>query len=302
MDIRRAAPCFALHQDLRHRRAVRPLRRLRADLGRDRRLARFQRRRAAGGDGGCCRRGSTRLAAAHVAVEEPARVSDDDAPPAAAAAPFCPAFSSGWRRVVCLPLFAFVARRLRLRLSTRPTCRGSSVSSPSSSSSRRASSAGRCGAWQVIRAMVGWAAIILVVAGLYASRDELAGFAGRLVGALVPGRAGLGPPRRRSQSRQRRGDPRRRRPLRRPHERRRHVDDDAGRYRRELRDAQLSRRRARRHRSRQPRLRRPDPHRQRHDEGRRHRSRQPRGRADRAAQRPGAGRAVAARSSRASSA
>ncbi len=43
------------------------------------------------------------------------------------------------------------------------------------------------GAWQVIRAMVGWAAIILVVAGLYASRDELAGFAGRLVGALVPG-------------------------------------------------------------------------------------------------------------------
>ena len=43
------------------------------------------------------------------------------------------------------------------------------------------------GAWQVVRAMVGWAAIILVVAGLYASRDELAGFAGRLVGALVPG-------------------------------------------------------------------------------------------------------------------
>lgn len=43
------------------------------------------------------------------------------------------------------------------------------------------------GAWQVIRAMVGWAAIILVVAGLYASRNEIAGFAGRLVGALVPG-------------------------------------------------------------------------------------------------------------------
>jgi aspartyl protease family protein len=43
------------------------------------------------------------------------------------------------------------------------------------------------GAWQVVRAIVGWAAIILVVAGLYASRDELAGFAGRLVGALVPG-------------------------------------------------------------------------------------------------------------------
>jgi aspartyl protease family protein len=42
-------------------------------------------------------------------------------------------------------------------------------------------------AWQVLRAMVGWAAIILVLAGLYASRDELAGFAGRLLGALVPG-------------------------------------------------------------------------------------------------------------------
>jgi aspartyl protease family protein len=43
------------------------------------------------------------------------------------------------------------------------------------------------GAWQVIRSMVGWAAIILVIAGLYASRDELAGFAGRLLGALAPG-------------------------------------------------------------------------------------------------------------------
>lgn len=42
-------------------------------------------------------------------------------------------------------------------------------------------------AGQVIRAMVGWAVIIIVVAGLYASRDELAGFAGRLVGALAPG-------------------------------------------------------------------------------------------------------------------
>jgi aspartyl protease family protein len=42
-------------------------------------------------------------------------------------------------------------------------------------------------AWQVIRAMVVWALIIVVVAGLYASRDHLAGFAGRLVGALVPG-------------------------------------------------------------------------------------------------------------------
>lgn len=42
-------------------------------------------------------------------------------------------------------------------------------------------------AWQVIRAMAVWALIIVVVAGLYASRDHLAGFAGRLVGALVPG-------------------------------------------------------------------------------------------------------------------
>ncbi len=41
--------------------------------------------------------------------------------------------------------------------------------------------------WHVLRAIVGWAAIILVLAGLYASRDELAGFAGRLLGALVPG-------------------------------------------------------------------------------------------------------------------
>ncbi len=41
--------------------------------------------------------------------------------------------------------------------------------------------------WQVIRAMAVWALIIVVVAGLYASRDHLAGFAGRLVGALVPG-------------------------------------------------------------------------------------------------------------------
>ena len=42
-------------------------------------------------------------------------------------------------------------------------------------------------AWHVIRAMLAWALIIFVVAGLYASRDQLAGFAGRLVGALVPG-------------------------------------------------------------------------------------------------------------------
>lgn len=42
-------------------------------------------------------------------------------------------------------------------------------------------------AWHVIRAMLAWALIIFVVAGLYASRDQLAGFAGRLVGALAPG-------------------------------------------------------------------------------------------------------------------
>ena len=43
------------------------------------------------------------------------------------------------------------------------------------------------GAWQVIRSMVVWAGIILLVTGLYASRDQLAGFAGRLLGALAPG-------------------------------------------------------------------------------------------------------------------
>lgn len=42
-------------------------------------------------------------------------------------------------------------------------------------------------AWQVVRAMVLWALIIMVVAGAYASREQIAGFAGRLVGALVPG-------------------------------------------------------------------------------------------------------------------
>ncbi|MCB1488226.1 MAG: TIGR02281 family clan AA aspartic protease [Bauldia sp.] len=43
------------------------------------------------------------------------------------------------------------------------------------------------GAWQILRSMATWAGIILVVAGLYASRDELAGFAGRLLGSLAPG-------------------------------------------------------------------------------------------------------------------
>ncbi|MBN9021471.1 MAG: TIGR02281 family clan AA aspartic protease [Rhizobiales bacterium] len=41
--------------------------------------------------------------------------------------------------------------------------------------------------WHIIRAMLAWALIIFVVAGLYASRDHLAVFAGRLMGALVPG-------------------------------------------------------------------------------------------------------------------
>lgn len=43
------------------------------------------------------------------------------------------------------------------------------------------------GAWQILRSMAAWALIILLVAGLYASRDELAGFAGRLLGSLAPG-------------------------------------------------------------------------------------------------------------------
>lgn len=43
------------------------------------------------------------------------------------------------------------------------------------------------GAGQIVRSMAVWALIILLVAGLYASRDELAGFAGRLLGSLAPG-------------------------------------------------------------------------------------------------------------------
>jgi aspartyl protease family protein len=43
------------------------------------------------------------------------------------------------------------------------------------------------GAWQVIRSMLLWAFVILLIAGAYASRDELTGFAGRLLGALAPG-------------------------------------------------------------------------------------------------------------------
>jgi aspartyl protease family protein len=43
------------------------------------------------------------------------------------------------------------------------------------------------GAWQIVRSMALWTVMILLVAGLYASRDQLAGFAGRLLGALAPG-------------------------------------------------------------------------------------------------------------------
>lgn len=42
-------------------------------------------------------------------------------------------------------------------------------------------------AFEVLRSMAVWALIILGVAGIYASRDQLAGFAGRLVGAIAPG-------------------------------------------------------------------------------------------------------------------
>lgn len=39
----------------------------------------------------------------------------------------------------------------------------------------------------IIRSTIAWALVILFLAGLYASRDELGGFAGRLLGALAPG-------------------------------------------------------------------------------------------------------------------
>jgi aspartyl protease family protein len=43
------------------------------------------------------------------------------------------------------------------------------------------------GVGTIMRSMLGWAAAILIVAGLYASRDQLGIFAGRLLGALAPG-------------------------------------------------------------------------------------------------------------------
>lgn len=43
------------------------------------------------------------------------------------------------------------------------------------------------GVGQILRSTLTWAVIILVLAGLYASRDQLTGFAGRMLGALAPG-------------------------------------------------------------------------------------------------------------------
>jgi aspartyl protease family protein len=40
---------------------------------------------------------------------------------------------------------------------------------------------------EIVRAIVGWLAIIVVLVAAYASRDQLAAIAGRFVGALVPG-------------------------------------------------------------------------------------------------------------------
>ena len=40
---------------------------------------------------------------------------------------------------------------------------------------------------EIIRGMLAWAFAIVLLAGAYASRDQLAGFAGRLLGAIAPG-------------------------------------------------------------------------------------------------------------------
>ena len=45
----------------------------------------------------------------------------------------------------------------------------------------------RVPAREVVRAIVGWSAILLVIVGAYAYRDELAGVGGRLLGVLAPG-------------------------------------------------------------------------------------------------------------------
>ena len=46
---------------------------------------------------------------------------------------------------------------------------------------------GRVGAREVVRAVLGWGAILIVLVGAYAYRMELAGVGGRLLGVLVPG-------------------------------------------------------------------------------------------------------------------
>ena len=46
---------------------------------------------------------------------------------------------------------------------------------------------GRVGARDVLRAVLGWGAILVVLIGAYAYRTELAGVGGRLLGVLVPG-------------------------------------------------------------------------------------------------------------------
>jgi aspartyl protease family protein len=45
----------------------------------------------------------------------------------------------------------------------------------------------RLGAGEIVRAAAGWLAILLVLVGAYAYRDELTGVGGRLVGVLLPG-------------------------------------------------------------------------------------------------------------------
>jgi aspartyl protease family protein len=45
----------------------------------------------------------------------------------------------------------------------------------------------RLGAGEIVRAAAGWLAILLILVGAYAYRDELTGVGGRLLGVLVPG-------------------------------------------------------------------------------------------------------------------
>ena len=92
------------------------------------------------------------------------------------------------------------------------------------------------GAREVLRAVLGWGAILIVLVGAYAYRVELAGVGGRLLGVLVPGIPISGAAHRRRRQ-QRRHHAQRRRPFRRARRRRRRADDDAGRYRRQPGDA-----------------------------------------------------------------